>query len=242
MVKRLVIILFTCAISQLMHAQWNGSDSLGIRPVLNGEGEIRINQNAVRQIDFSITSPTPLAPLSRPALRFDETLPEVYPDRDKVTTTLNPYQLRTISNYDPVTGERITVPNNLPWLKSIQNSSYLPSNWAKNWRDGTLRNSLDQIEAAGVKYRMFTERVNNMNVGTSTIVSYDNSINLGNGITSTITPAGGSIGGVDLMAPFTKDFWDRRGRNRRARTLQVLRTYGDSTTVLINEPLILISR
>lgn len=48
---------------------------------------------------------------------------------------------------------------------------------------------------------------------------------------------GGTIGGLDLMAPFTKDFWDKKGRENRIRTLEVLRTYGDSATVSINRPI-----
>ena len=44
--------------------------------------------------------------------------------------------------------------------------------------------------------------------------------------------AGGvSPSGYSLMAIFTRDFWDRKGKRRRARTLEVLRTYGDSITV-----------
>ena len=53
---------------------------------------------------------------------------------------------------------------------------------------------------------------------------------------------GGTIGGLDLMAVFTKDFWNKTGRDNRARTLEVLRTYGDSTTVLINKPIEQIAR
>ena len=52
----------------------------------------------------------------------------------------------------------------------------------------------------------------------------------------------GTIGGLDLMAVFTKDFWNKTGRDNRARTLEVLRTYGDSTTVLINKPIEQIAR
>ena len=48
---------------------------------------------------------------------------------------------------------------------------------------------------------------------------------------------GGTIGGLDLMAVFTKNFWDKKGRDRCERTLEVLRAYGDSTTVLINKPI-----
>lgn len=42
--------------------------------------------------------------------------------------------------------------------------------------------------------------------------------------------AGGTIGGLDLLFLFQKEFWDVKGRERRARTLEVLEAYGDSTT------------
>jgi hypothetical protein len=55
---------------------------------------------------------------------------------------------------------------------------------------------------------------------------------------SGVTVNGGTIGGLDLMTIFTKDFWDKKGRNRRSRTLEVLKAYGDSTTVLLPEPIV----
>ena len=44
--------------------------------------------------------------------------------------------------------------------------------------------------------------------------------------------SGGGISGLDLMTPFTREFWNFKGRKRRARTLEVLKAYGDSITVL----------
>lgn len=38
-------------------------------------------------------------------------------------------------------------------------------------------------------------------------------------------------GGMDLMKPFTREFWDFKGRKRRIRTLEALRAYGDSVTI-----------
>lgn len=35
--------------------------------------------------------------------------------------------------------------------------------------------------------------------------------------------AGVAIGGFNFMYVFTKDFWDKKGRERRARTLEVLK-------------------
>ena len=50
--------------------------------------------------------------------------------------------------------------------------------------------------------------------------------------------AGVAIGGFNFMYVFKKDFWDKKGRERRARTLEVLKTYGDSTTVLVPKPVL----
>ena len=100
-----------------------------------------------------------------------------------------------------------------------------------------MRKSLDEIQASGVRFRQLGERANGMMVNT---VVMDAPIPLFGG--SGVYINGGTIGGLDLMAVFTKDFWNKTGRDNRARTLEVLRTYGDSTTVLINKPIEQIAR
>ena len=84
--------------------------------------------------------------------------------------------------------------------------------------DDGPRESIEQIEATGLRY-MVTERANNMAVGSWRSVG------------------GGGIAG-DFMRPFTKDFWNRKAARRRARTLEVLRTYGDSITARRKETII----
>lgn len=54
--------------------------------------------------------------------------------------------------------------------------------------------------------------------------------------------SGGAIGGLDLMAMFTRDFWSKKRLETRDRTLEVLRTYGDSTNVMMNVPIEQIAR
>lgn len=54
--------------------------------------------------------------------------------------------------------------------------------------------------------------------------------------------SGGAIGGLDLMAMFTRDFWSKKRLETRDRTLEVLRRYGDSTNVMINVPIEQITR
>ena len=69
---------------------------------------------------------------------------------------------------------------------------------------------MEQIEATGLRYRV-TERANNIAVG---------------GLQGA---NGGGTSGLDLITPFTREFWNFKGRKRRARTLEVLKAYGDST-------------
>lgn len=85
--------------------------------------------------------------------------------------------------------------------------------------DAGPRESIEQIEATGLRYR-FTERVGNMTVG-----SWQGS-------------GGNGVSGLDLMYVFTKDFWNRKAAKRRARTREVLKAYGDSITVHLKERVI----
>lgn len=88
----------------------------------------------------------------------------------------------------------------------------IPTNWAKHPFDAGPRETVEQIEATGLRYRV-TERANNMAVGGWQGAN------------------GGGISGLDLMTPFTREFGISKYK-RRARTLEVLKAYGDSITVL----------
>lgn len=66
---------------------------------------------------------------------------------------------------------------------------------------------------------MVTERANNMAVG-----SWRG------------TGSSGFTG--DFMRPFTKEFWNRKAARRRARTLEVLKAYGDSVSARRKEAII----
>lgn len=133
--------------------------------------------------------------------------------------TLHPYTANTKYNWDPVYQKKIKVDKDT-WrgdefyaLKILT----IPSNWAKRPFDAGPRETLEQIEATGMRYRV-TDRANNMAVD------------------SWQPATGRGIGGLDFMTPFTRDFWNFKGRKRRARTLEVLKAYGDSTTVQIKDP------
>lgn len=152
---------------------------------------------------------------------FDASLPAMprMPEK-KVVLTLRPYTANTKYNWDPVYQKKITVNKNTwrgnPFYELTRLKIY--TDWAKRPLDAGPRESIEQIEATGLRY-MVTERANNMAVGSWRSVG------------------GGGIAG-DFMRPFTKDFWNRKAARRRARTLEVLRTYGDSITACRKETII----
>lgn len=216
--KRLNLFFCVGMISVAIHAQWTQKDSLNLRRMLSGDEEMKLNPEAVKKIDFGSFKGKPMSVDEKPALKYDATLPKVFPDRDKAALTLRPYTVHTKYNYDPIYRMKIKVNANTwrsdPFLHLYQ--STIPTNWAKTPADPGIRKSLEEIEATGLRYNPLAERVNNKYVG------------------AWQPTGGGGISG-DLMAPFTKEFWNVKGRKRRARTLEVLSHYGDSTTVQLNE-------
>lgn len=212
------IILFglLCAVAFPLCAQeWTSQDSIRLHRLLNGEGEVKLNPEALKEMGVDAPLGTPKAVLDKSWLNFDNSLPVMpkMPEK-KIVLTLRPYTANTKYNWDPVYQKKIKVDKNTwrgdPYYKLT--TLFIYTNWAKTPLDAGLRESVEQIEATGLRYRV-TERANNMAVGGWQGAS------------------GGGIGGLDLMAPFTREFWDFKGRKRRARTLEVLRSYGDSITV-----------
>lgn len=242
MYKRLNLLVLFLIVSLSLSAQWSEEDSVRTRRMLNTDGEIRLNPNAIRQIDFG-TIGEPLVPTERPSLQYDETLPTPTPQRGALGISLRPYNANTPFNYNPVYKVKIKVDENTwksnPFEGIGRDMPLIYTNWAQNWMDGTPRNSLEEIEAAGVRQVMGAERRNGVYIPTYQISPVNgNGINLGGGKTMVTTGAGGTIGGMDLMKPFTREFWSRGRNKRRERTLEVLKHYGDSTTVIWNEEII----
>nr|WP_278704410.1 DUF4858 domain-containing protein [Bacteroides intestinalis] len=210
----LVVVLPVCA------QNWTPQDSLRLRRLLDGEGEIKLNPEVLKEMGVQEPLGKQQMSLERQWLDFDTILPEIpNTPKKKVILTLRPYTANTKYNWDPVYQKKIKIDKNT-WrgdpfyeLKMLR----IYSDWAKTPLEKGIRKSIDEIEATGLRYRV-TERANNMAVG------------------SWQGASGGSGFSGDFMTPFTKEFWNVKGRKRRARTLEVLRAYGDSTTVLIKEP------
>ena len=210
----LVVVLPVCA------QNWTPQDSLRLRRLLDGEGEIKLNPEVLKEMGVQEPLGKQQMSLERQWLDFNTTLPEIpNTPKKKVILTLRPYTANTKYNWDPVYQKKIKINKNT-WrgdpfyeLKMLR----IYSDWAKTPLEKGICKSIDEIEATGLRYRV-TERANNMAVG------------------SWQGASGGSGFSGDFMTPFTKEFWNVKGRKRRARTLEVLRAYGDSTTVLIKEP------
>lgn len=237
--KRLFISAVSLLLTVVCYAQWTAQDSIKLQRLLNGSEEVKLNQKAVKQIDFgSAVNGTPQMSEEKEWMLPDESLPEALP-KAKFVLSLMPYKGNTRFNWDPIYLKKIRMDRNTwrndPHYALRHQRSY--SNWASNPMAKGLRQSLDEIRASGVRFRQLGERANGMMVNS---VVMDSPIPLFGG--SGVYVNGGTIGGLDLMAVFTKDFWDKKGQERRERTLEVLRTYGDSTTVLINRPIEQIAR
>lgn len=239
LIKRLITAMTLCLTALLVYAQeWTKEDSLRLRKLLDSDQELNLNQDAVRQIDFGSAVGTPRMSVEKKWMLPDESLPEALP-KPKVVLSLMPYKANTPYNWDPVFQKKIRMDKNTwrgdPHYEMRHQRSY--SNWARNPMAGGVRKSLEEIRASGVRFRQMGERANGMMVNS---VVMDSPIPLFGG--SGVYINGGTVGGLDLMAVFTKNFWDKKGKERRERTLEVLRTYGDSTTVLINRPIEQIAR
>lgn len=195
-------------------------DSLKLQQSLRENGELKLNPDALMELEMNISRP-PKASINKPWMNFDTTLPTLSSREAKrpIRLSLCPYTANTKYNWDPVYQRKIKMDKHTWRGDEFYTMKILtiPTNWAKRPLYAGSRETLEQIEATGLRYRV-TERANNMAVG-----SWQGS-------------DGDGIGSLDLMAPFTREYWNFKGRKRRARTLEVLRLYSDSTTVLIKRP------
>lgn len=224
-----MLFLLICPTVLLARAQWTAKDSLNLIRVLNGEEELKLNLDAVKQIDFGKAG-VPMQPKEKNWLLPDESLPSAFADKKKIVLTLRPYTANTRFDWDPIYQKKIKVDKDTwrgdPLYAMKMQMNY--SNWAKHPMDGGAgyRSSLDEIRASGIRTVVMGERANNMMTNRTVMVP-----NTGIALKNGVTMSGGTIGGLNLMRIFEKDFWDKKGNERRARTLEVLKVYGDSTVV-----------
>lgn len=231
MIKRLVTGLLVSLVTLGVNAQWTAKDSLNLQRLLNGDGELKLNKEAIKQIDFGKVGGVPMQPKEKNWLLPDESLPAALPGKKKLVLTLHPYTANTRFDWDPIYQKKIKVGKDT-WRGDefyALKTQIRYTNWAKTPMDGGggYRRSLEEIEASGIRHVVMGERANNMMVNKMQMLP-TTGIPLGNGVTM----SGGTIGGLNLMAIFEKSFWDKKGNERRARTLEVLKAYGDSTSAV----------
>lgn len=229
MSKNLNLFLFFCVITVSAQAQWSQKDSLNLRRLLQGDGEIKLNPNAVKDIDFGSFIGEPMKSNDSPATRYNTTLPSPRPDYSKMNLTLRPYSIHTKFNYDPIYKRKIKVgPDTWKGIDTLYHlyMHTIYTNWASKPLQGGFRKSLEEIEATGLRYNPIGERVNGMTVGmwqgtpgtaVGTIAPISDKV--------TTMPGKTTVGSLDLMKPFTRDFWDKRGRENREKTLKLLKDY-----------------
>lgn len=77
MVKRFIILLLIFSVAGEAYAQWTEKDSLKLQRIINGNGELKLNPEAVKRIDFGNTSDSMRISEEKGWLQPDETLPKV---------------------------------------------------------------------------------------------------------------------------------------------------------------------
>lgn len=209
--RRFILLISVCYATLSLHAQeWSREDSIRLQKLLQSEGEIKLNPEALNELQTGKSVEAPHMYEEKPWLEFNTTLPaNPVAKTGNPRLTLHPYTPTTPYDWDPVLQRPIFIDRDDKSRCNLK-SPVIPSNWAKEPLDAGPRETVEQIEATGLRYR-FTERVNNMTIGSWQYV--------------------GNPTGLDLMVPFKKDFWKRKTRKRRMRTLEILRMYGDSITV-----------
>lgn len=205
-----VLFGFLFAVALPLHAQnWTSKDSINLHRLLQKEGKIELNPEVLKELRVGDFGGNPVSSSERIWLRFREDLPSL-PEQVKedVVLTLHPYVPNTPYNWNPVLQKKIKIDKNT-WRGAFYDlkSRMYPSDWARHPLDAGSRNSLEKLEATELRY-VVMERANNTAVGGWKSVG-----------------SGAAIQGLDLMAPFTKEFWNFKGRKRKKCTLELLRTY-----------------
>lgn len=113
MTQRVSISILFCSICILTaQAQWNKQDSIRLQELLNGDGELKINTEAVKSINFDFKSEkdkmkgSPLMSEDKPWMKFLKDLPKNFGDTTKWVrpkyVRINPYTPYTKWNENPV--------------------------------------------------------------------------------------------------------------------------------------------
>lgn len=113
MIQRAKLTLFLCTAGLCTtHAQWNKQDSIRLQQLLQAGGDVQINSDAVKTIEFDFTPKKedwkgkPLISEEKPWMKFLDDLPKNFGDSTKWKKPqyirLTPYTPYTKWNEDPV--------------------------------------------------------------------------------------------------------------------------------------------
>ena len=100
----LVVVLPVCA------QNWTPQDSLRLRRLLDGEGEIKLNPEVLKEMGVQEPLGKQQISMEKQWLDFNTTLPEIpNTPKKKVVLTLRPYTATTKYNWDPVYQKKIKI-------------------------------------------------------------------------------------------------------------------------------------
>ena len=96
---------------------WTPEDSLRLQRLLEGDGDIKLNPNALKELERNFGQPK--ASDEKSWLRFDETLPYTPTEKQKkIRLVLRPYTGYTPYNWDPIYQRKIDI-DKPTWRENI---------------------------------------------------------------------------------------------------------------------------
>ena len=125
LMKRLVCLfgLLAGVLCPLCAQDWTPEDSLRLQRLLEGDGEIKLNPQALKELEQSFGQPK--ASEEKSWLRFDETLPGLPTEKQKkARLVLRPYTGYTPYNWDPIRQCKIDI-DKPTWQENILRPKYL---------------------------------------------------------------------------------------------------------------------
>lgn len=201
MTQRVSISILFCTLGVLTsHAQWTQQDSLRLQELLKGDGELKINTEAVKSIQFDFTPEkdplkgTPLMSEDRPWMKFIKDLPKNFGD---TTRWVRPTYIR-MTPYTPYT----------------------------RWNEDPIRQMMTKTEEDSLKRIRIYWKLNNITPDPSRMNGH---VPVPAGMDPTITPSSSPlVGGLDMDKVLFYNF-TKRGRmlRRNRKRANAWKTYKD---------------
>ena len=114
------IALLWWAVAPLCAQTWTEQDSLHLQQLLQGEGELRLNPEALKELEQSLIDDYLLPDTEKAWLEFDTSLPALLHRPDTLRLTLMPYTTNTRYDWDPVYRRKIKIDKDTWRTASVQ--------------------------------------------------------------------------------------------------------------------------